>query len=163
MTHFGRTFGSRPVFFAPPSEMPQMVVISEPEYVVGTATTGSAELSAIALPKPMVEPPPTAMQQSASTDFAIARAAPTAATRAHHACPAGRGDQQRAPRAEPLDFRGKLADAVGAEHHAHRHGNIGELVHGSRRIIVPELALIVGAGSGLSASLARKCAAAGMR
>ena len=59
--------------------MPQMVVISEPEYVVGTATIGSDEVSAIALPKPMVEPPPTAMQQSASTDFAMARAASTAA------------------------------------------------------------------------------------
>ena len=56
-----------------------MVVISEPEYVVGTATTGNDEVSAIALPKPMVEPPPTAMQQSAPTDFAIVRAASTAA------------------------------------------------------------------------------------
>ena len=55
-----------------------MVVISEPEYVVGTATTGSDELSAIALPKPIVEPPPMAMQQSASTELAMSRAASTA-------------------------------------------------------------------------------------
>ena len=127
MTHFGSTFGSRPVFFAPPSEMPQMVVISEPEYVVGTASTGSAELSAIALPKPMVEPPPMAMQQSASTDFAIvarrldlrdrrvhhrlvedAGDLQPSRHRAHHARPAGRRDEERAFRAEALDFRGKL-------------------------------------------------------
>ena len=46
--------------------------------MVGTATIGSAEVSAIALPKPMVEPPPTVMQQSAPRDFAISRAASTA-------------------------------------------------------------------------------------
>src|SRR5205085_8899478 len=69
-------------------------------------------------------------------------------------------------RAQALDFGGELRHAARAEHHAHRHGNIGELVHGRRSIIVQshsELAVIVGAGSGLSASLARKCAAAGMR
>src|SRR4029077_10394476 len=45
-------------------------------------------------------------------------------------------------------------------------GNIGELVHHGCPIIVQsrsELALIVGAGSGLSASLARQCAAGGLR
>ena len=57
-----------------------MVVISEPEYVVGTAITGNEEVSAIALPKPMVEPPPIVTQQSALTDFAISRAASTAFT-----------------------------------------------------------------------------------
>src|SRR5205085_4868229 len=68
-------------------------------------------------------------------------------------------------RAQALDFGGELRHAARAEHHAHRHGNIGELVHGRRSIIVQsrnELAVIVGAGSGLSASLARKCAAAQM-
>src|SRR5436853_256666 len=34
------TLGSRPVFFEPPSDSPQMLVISEPEYVVGTARRG---------------------------------------------------------------------------------------------------------------------------
>ncbi len=50
--------------------MPQMVVISEPEYVVGTATIGSPVVSAIALAKPMVEPPPTGTQQSACSSRA---------------------------------------------------------------------------------------------
>src|SRR5436309_11621887 len=64
------TLGSRPVFFEPPLDNPQMLVISEPEYVVGTARIGKPEVSAIALPRPMVEPPPTTTQQSALTDFA---------------------------------------------------------------------------------------------
>src|SRR3954468_13584810 len=74
MTAFGSTRGSRPVFLAPPSLKPQIVVISEPEYVVGTATTGRPDVSAIALPNPIVEPPPTATQQSAFSDAARARA-----------------------------------------------------------------------------------------
>ena len=65
---------SRPVRFTPSSVRPQTGVISEPAYVVGTATTGSARSSAIALPSPMAEPPPTATQPSASTDAATSPA-----------------------------------------------------------------------------------------
>ena len=46
--------------------------------MVGTATTGRPLVSAIALPKPMVEPPPTVTQQSAPRDLAISRASFTA-------------------------------------------------------------------------------------
>src|SRR5258706_13178007 len=89
-----------------------------------------------------------------------------ARNRAHHLRAAGRRDKERAFRAEAFHFRGELRHGAGAEHNGHRHGNIRELVQHGGPIIVQsrsELALIVGAGSGLSASLARKCAAGGMR
>ena len=61
----GRTRGSRPVRFWPPSVSPHTGVISEPAYVVGTAMTGRPCSSAIALPSPTADPPPTATQPSA--------------------------------------------------------------------------------------------------
>src|SRR5437667_9844691 len=139
------TLGSRPVFFAPPSDSPQMLVISEPEYVVGTARIGRPEVSAMALPKPMVEPPPTTTQQSALMESASSLASFAASTGvcitalsntpanvqrarnlANHLSAAGRRHQQYPPRAKPLDFRRKIPDAADAEHHPRRQPVVDE-------------------------------------
>ena len=48
--------------------------------MVGTAITGRPEVSAIALPKPMVEPPPITTQQSAPSDAASRRASSASST-----------------------------------------------------------------------------------
>src|SRR3954465_4815906 len=158
--------------------MPQMVVISGPEYVVGTATTGSDEVSAIALPKPMVEPPPMATQQSASTDFAISRPAPTAFTgvciTAWSKTPATFN-----PLASALTMRARPGVEISSGRFAPRRStsaasSAARPAPNTTRIGMATylnlsmsnanpLAVIVGAGSGLSASLARQCTAAGMR
>jgi hypothetical protein len=49
---------------------PQIGVISEPAYVVGTATIGSRAVSATAFASPTAEPPPIATRQSASLSAA---------------------------------------------------------------------------------------------
>lgn len=51
-----------------------MLVASDPAYVVGTATIGSPDVSATALARPVVEPPPTQTSTSASCRAAAARA-----------------------------------------------------------------------------------------
>lgn len=56
--------------FTSPSVRPQTFVASEPAYVVGTATTGRPVVSATALARPVVEPPPT--HTSASTALSAA-------------------------------------------------------------------------------------------
>jgi len=61
----GNTFGSRPVRLTAPSVRPQTGVISDPAYVVGTATTGIPVSSAMILARPTVDPPPIATQPSA--------------------------------------------------------------------------------------------------
>ncbi len=54
----GRTFESRPVVFFPSLVVPNSVVRSEPEYVVGMAMNGSGRDATSALPSPIAEPPP---------------------------------------------------------------------------------------------------------
>ena len=66
----GSTRTSLPVRFKPPSVMPKIGVISEPAYVVGIASIGRPDSSAIALPSPVVDPPPIATAQSAPNRLA---------------------------------------------------------------------------------------------
>ena len=115
--------------------MPQIGVISEPAYVVGMARIGSGDSSAIALPRPVVEPPPIATAQSAPTRAASSRAARAtsigtcitarANTPAHRspsrfatssACAACSGVASTSARlrAEPLDLARQLVESAPA-------------------------------------------------
>ena len=58
MTVRGWTAGSRPVSFRAPLVSPQIGVISDPAYVVGTARIGNRRSRTTALPRPVAEPPP---------------------------------------------------------------------------------------------------------
>src|SRR5215472_6452254 len=51
-TTFGNTLRSRPVCLTAPAVIPQIGVISDPAYVVGTATIGNPDSSATALSCP---------------------------------------------------------------------------------------------------------------
>ncbi len=80
MTVLGSTRGSRPVRFTPPSVRPHTGVISDPAYVVGTASTGSSASSAQILARPVALPPPMLTTRSARTSRArVATAAATSA------------------------------------------------------------------------------------
>ena len=88
--------------FCPSWVSPHTGVISEPAYVVGTATTGSPCSSATALPNPMADPPPTATQPSAPSSRARSRARSATSTgtciRASASTPADRSPSAAAIR-----------------------------------------------------------------
>src|SRR5450756_1929019 len=78
MMTLGSTVMSTPVVFFAPSVRPQTCVASDRAYVVGTATIGRPLVIAIALARPVVEPPPTLT--SASMPFVFAAALARSAT-----------------------------------------------------------------------------------
>ena len=125
-------------------------VISEPAYVVGTARIGSTDSSAIALPSPIVDPPPIATQQSASSPPAISRAACATSIGTHDRLRAdagrtlardrfhtlgerpllGRGQDQRAAGAERRQLVRQPVERAPFEYHAGRGALIDEAIHG---------------------------------
>lgn len=74
MTVPGKIFGSLLVVLRPSCVSPRIGVISLPAYVVGIQICGRPVLILIALPSPMVEPPPILTTQSAFASFAYVRA-----------------------------------------------------------------------------------------
>mgnify|MGYP001565563062 CR=1 FL=1 len=70
----GKIRGSLLVVFFPSTVSPRIGVISLPAYVVGIQICGSPVLIDIALPKPIVEPPPIEITESAFADIAKASA-----------------------------------------------------------------------------------------
>jgi hypothetical protein len=70
----GSTRASTPVVLVDSSVSPQTSVASDPAYVVGTAMIGRPVVSATALARPVVEPPPTLTSTSTSWAPAASRA-----------------------------------------------------------------------------------------
>ena len=110
----------------------------------------------MALPRPIVEPPPTATQQSASSRLAVSRAARAVSIgHVHHRFGVDarggaaqtprrlvgvlallrRRQDQRAPRAETRHFFWQAIERADAEDHANRRLVVDEGVHGAEPLL----------------------------
>ena len=119
--------------------------------MVGTARIGSDDVSAIALPRPVVDPPPIATAQSAPTYAAYSRASRAVSTgtciTAFANTPAARepnrsasasacsrccgvDEHDSAPGPQQIDLALEMVDAARTEHHARGHALIDERFHG---------------------------------
>ena len=128
-----------PSSFRCASVIPQIDVISDPEYVVGTATSGSPVSRAMALPSPIDEPPPIATHTSALAARALLERAFTTSTGTCSTAPSNsrgesgaeqrlqrrkrretsrRRDDERALGRQSMQLGGKLGERVRREHDA---------------------------------------------
>ena len=143
MTTLGRTCRSRPVVFNRFAVIPQIGVISDPAYVVGTARIGRCVSLAIAFAVPIADPPPTShdgvgpgcagrvnrprrdLRRNVHDDLVE----PTDEQRCQQVGQLLPGlrcrvrDQQWPGQRQPVQLGGELPSPAGTEHHS-RTGNV---------------------------------------